>query len=114
MLRQPTTDHVQLSYNIMAKKKPYIINMSADGTISLTIAGLTERFKNKETFVSFALQFCRQVSNRRTGIFHLQDSPEGKLQMVMHKTGNVITFKNYDQAAKLAEMLTEDLMTLKI
>jgi hypothetical protein len=28
----------------------------------------------------------------------------------MHKTGNVITFKDYDQAAKLADMLVKELL----
>ena len=43
-------------------------------------------------------------------MFHLQDTEDGRLQLIMHKSGNVINFKDYDQAAKFAEMLIRDLM----
>ena len=91
-------------------KKPYTISTASDGITSITMAGLTELFKTRQTALSFALALADRVSDRRTGIFHLQDTPDGKLQMIMHKTGNVITFKDYDQAAKLADMLVKELL----
>ena len=110
MLRQPTTDHALLTLNIMAEKKPYTINTMSDGLTSLTFAGLTELFKNRKTVLSFAVQLAEQVSDRRTGMFHLQDTADGRLQLIMHKSGNVINFKDYDQATKFAEMLIDELM----
>ena len=94
----------------MSKKKPYTISETSDGLTSITMAGLTELFKTRGTALSFAVALADRVSDRRTGIFHLQDTPDGKLQMIMHKTGNVITFKDYDQAAKLADMLVKELL----
>ena len=94
----------------MAEKKPYTIDTLSDGITSLTFAGLTELFKNRKTALSFAFQLGEQVSDRRTGMFHLQDTEDGRLQLIMHKSGNVINFKDYDQAAKFAEMLIHDLM----
>ena len=110
MLRQPTTDHALLTLNIMAEKKPYTINTMSDGLTSLTFAGLTELFKNRKTVLSFAVQLAEQVSDRRTGMFHLQDTADGRIQLIMHKSGNVINFKDYDQATKFAEMLIDELM----
>lgn len=94
----------------MAEKKPYTINTLSDGITSLTFAGLTELFKNRKTALSLAVQLAEQVNDRRTGMFHLQDTEDGRLQLIMHKSGNVINFKDYDQAAKFAEMLIHDLM----
>lgn len=94
----------------MAEKKPYTINTLSDGITSLTFAGLTELFKNRKTALSFAAQLAEQVSDRRTGMFHLQDTEDGRLQLIMHKSGNVINFKDYDQAAEFAEKLIHDLM----
>ena len=96
--------------NIMAEKKPYTINTMSDGITSLTFAGLTELFKNRKTALSFAAQLAEQVRDRRTGMFHLQDTADGRLQLIMHKSGNVINFKDYDQSAKFAEMLIDELM----
>lgn len=111
MLSQhPTTDHALLTLNIMAEKKPYTINTMSDGLTSLTFAGLTELFKNRKTVLSFAAQLAEQVSDRRTGMFHLQDAADGRLQLIMHKSGNIINFKDYDQATKFAEMLIDELM----
>jgi len=94
----------------MSDKKPYTINTMSDGITSLTFAGLTEMFKNRKTALSFALDLDAQVSDRRTGMFHLQDTEDGKLQLIMHKSGNIINFKDYDQATKFAEMLVQDLL----
>lgn len=94
----------------MAEKKPYTINTLSDGITSLTFAGLTELFKNRKTALSFAVQLAEQVSDRRTGMFHLQDTEDGRFQLIMHKSGNVISFQDYDQAVKFAEMLIHDLM----
>jgi len=94
----------------MAEKKPYTIDTLSDGITSLTFAGMAELFKNRKTALSFAAQLAEQVSDRRTGMFHLQDTEDGRLQLIMHKSGNVINFKDYDQAAKFAEMLIHDLM----
>ena len=94
----------------MAEKKPYTINTMSDGITSLTFAGLTEMFKNRKTALSFALQLDEQVSDRRTGMFHLQDTEDGRLQLIMHKSGNIINFKDYDQASKLADMLAMELL----
>ena len=94
----------------MSEKKPYTISKADDGTVSITMAGLTEQFKGRDVAVSFANDLAYQVSMRRTGVFHLQDTPDGKLQLIMHKTGNIITFKNYDQASKLADMILKDLL----
>ena len=111
MLSQhPTTDHALSTLNIMTEKKPYTINTISDGLTSLTFAGLTELFKNRKTALSFAAQLAEQVSDRRTGMFHLQDTADGRLQLIMHKSGNVINFKDYDQATKFAEMLIQELM----
>ena len=96
----------------MTEKKPYTISTTQDGLTSITMAGLTELFKTRDVAVSFANDLAYQVSMRRTGVFHLQDTPDGKLQMIMHKTGNVITFKDYDQAAKFADKLLKDLLPL--
>ena len=110
MLRQPTTDHALFKKIIMTEKKQYTINTMSDGITSLTIAGVTELFKTRKAALHFALELGEQLSDRRVGKFRLQDTDEGKLQMIMNKSGNVINFKDYDQAEKLAEMLINDLM----
>ena len=43
-------------------------------------------------------------------MFHLQDEPNGQLSLIMHKTGHIIHFKDYDQASKLADMLVMELL----
>ena len=93
----------------METKKPYMISTASDGLTSITMTGLTELFKTRQTAQSFALAFAESVSDRRTGMFHLQDEPDGHLSLIMHKTGHVIHFKDYDQASKLAEMLATEL-----
>lgn len=94
----------------MADRKPYTITTSHDGTTSLTMAGMTETFKTRQTALSFALALVDRIDDRKIGIFHLQDTPDGKLQMIMHKTGNIITFKDWTQAAKFADMLASELL----
>ena len=74
MLRHPTTDHALLISIIMAEKKPYTINTMSDGITSLNIAGLTEMFKTRQTLLSFAIELEGQVSERRVGVFHLQEN----------------------------------------
>ena len=110
MLRHPTTDHALLSYIDMAdkQKRPYTISHHSDGIVSLTAAGMTDMFKTEKTLNSFALQLAEAVSNRRTGIFHLQDLPDGRLAIIMHKTNHSIICKDYEQAAQFAESLYED------
>ena len=108
MLRHPTTDHALSTLNNMAEKKPYTINTMSDGITSLTVAGLTELFKNRKTVLSFAVQLAEQVSDRRSGKFHLQDMPDGRLALIIHKTNHTIYFKDYDQASRFAEMLYGD------
>ena len=92
----------------MADKKPYTIRTSSDGIVSVTFAGLTEMFKTREVVNSFALELATQLSDRRTGRFHLQDMPDGRLALIMHKTNHTIYFKGYDQALMFAEMLFKD------
>ena len=91
-------------------KKPYTISTASDGITSITIAGLTELFKTRETALKFALSFADSLSDRRTGMFHLQDEPNGQVSLIMHKTGHIIHFKDYDQANKLADMLVMELL----
>ena len=92
----------------MADKKPYTIRTASDGIVSVIFAGLTEMFKTREVVNSFALELASQLSNRRTGKFHLQDMPDGRLALIMHKTNHTIYFKDYDQASMFAEMLFRD------
>ena len=92
----------------MADKKPYTIRTASDGIVSVTFAGLTEMFKTREVVNSFALELASQLSNRRTGKFHLQDMPDGRLALIMHKTNHTIYFKDYGQASMFAEMLFRD------
>jgi hypothetical protein len=92
----------------MANKKPYTIRTASDGIVSVTFAGLTEMFKTREVVNSFALELSTQLSDRRTGKFHLQDMPDGRLALIMHKTNHTIYFKDYDQASMFAEMLFHD------
>ena len=92
----------------MADKKPYTIRTSSDGIVSVTFAGLTEMFKTREVVNSFALELATQLSDRRNGKFHLQDMPDGRLALIMHKTNHTIYFKGYDQALMFAEMLFND------
>ena len=94
----------------MADRKPYTISTSPDGTTSLTMAGMTEIFKTRKSVLSFAINLGEQVNERQTGMFHLQDTPDGKLQMIMNKTGNIITIKDWTQAAKFADMLAAELL----
>ena len=89
----------------MADKKPYTIRTASDGIVSVTFAGLTEMFKTREVVNSFALELATQLSDRRNGKFHLQDMPDGRLALIMHKTNHTIYFKGYDQALMFAEML---------
>ena len=89
----------------MADKKPYTIRTARDGIVSVTFAGLTEMFKTREVVNSFALELANQLSERRTGKFHLQDMPDGRLALIMHKTHHTIYFKDDDQASMFAEML---------
>jgi hypothetical protein len=92
----------------MADKKPYTISQGFDGMMTLTIAGMSDHFKDRKVLHSFALQLAEEISNRRTGIFHLQDMPDGTLGIVMHKSGHIIKAKDYEQAMKLAEMLCNE------
>ena len=92
----------------MADKKPYTIRTASDGIVSVTFAGLTEMFKTREVVNSFALELATQLSDRRNGKFHLQDMPDGRLALIMHKTNHTIYFKGYDQALMFAEMLFND------
>ena len=114
MLRHPTTDHALFINDNMAKKEPYTISKSFNGTILLNVAGLTEVFKAKDTVESFALDLANAISERRNGMFHLQDTSDGKLQMIMQKTGNIITFKDYDQASMFADKLFIDLQNKEL
>ena len=92
----------------MADKKPYTIRTASDGIVSVTFAGITEIFKTRKVVNNFALELANQISDRRNGKFHLQDMPDGRLALIMHKTNNIIYFKDYDQAAMFAEMLFND------
>ena len=92
----------------MANKKPYTIRTASDGIVSVTFAGLTEMFKTRDVVNSFAFELANQLSERRTGKFHLQDMPDGRLALIMHKTHHTSYFKDYDQASMFAEMLVND------
>ena len=92
----------------MAEKKPYTIRTVSDGIVSVTFAGMTEMFKTRKVVNSFALELASQLSDRRNGKFHLQDMPDGRLALIMHKTNNIIYFKDYNQASMFAEMLFND------
>ena len=102
--------HRPRSFNlyIMADKKPYTISQASDGIVTLTMAGLSENFKNKTVLKHFALQLAEETKNRMIGQFHLQDMPDGTLGIIMHKSGHIIKAKNYVQAVKLAEALYND------
>lgn len=91
----------------MAKNKPYEITKNADGTVTLQVKGVFKRFRDAKALQSFGMQLYEQVSDRQTGVFHLQDADKGWLQ-IKFNTGEIISAKNYNDARLFASMIVED------
>ena len=91
----------------MGKKKPFEITKNADGTLTLQVKGVLKRFHDAKVLQSFGMQLYEQVSDRQTGVFHLQDADNGWLQ-IKFNTGEIISAKNYNDARLFASMIVED------
>ena len=93
----------------MAKKQPYTITEHADKTVTLTIAGISQRFADKNGIISFAEQLYEQTSCRYTGFFRLQDTENGGVDMIINRSGDIIHAKDSNDLLKLADKILEQM-----
>ena len=91
------------------KNKPYEIEQHQDGRVTLHIGGVEIRFGRMSALRTFANDLKNELVLRQVGMFRLQDTQDGCLQLIMNKQDITINIKNYEQAHKLADMLLEDL-----
>lgn len=91
----------------MGKFRPYKITANTDGTLTLQVKAMFKRFRDAKALQSFGMQLYEQVSDRQTGVFHLQDADNGRLY-IKFNSGEMITAKNYNDARLFASMIVED------
>ena len=90
-------------------KKPYEIIENVDGTLTLRVADISKTFRNTMSLASFAQQLYTEAQNRWVGMFRLQDTTDGHVDLIFNKGGEIIHIKNYEQAEKFAAMILADL-----
>ena len=90
-------------------KKSFEITRNADNTLTLTVGGVSKTFRNTMSLASFAQQLYTEAQNRRVGMFRLQDTADGHVDLIFNKGGETIHIKNYEQAEKFAAMILADL-----
>lgn len=86
----------------MASKEPYTITEHTDKTVTLTIGAISKTFRNRNALHRFAEQLHEQATTRWLGMFRLQDTEAGGVDLVFNKGGEVLHAKNYDDMTKLA------------
>ena len=90
-------------------KKSFEITRNADNTLTLTVGGVSKTFRNTMSLTSFAQQLYTEAQNRWVGMFRLQDTADGHLDLIFNKGGETIHIKDYEQAEKFASMILADL-----
>ena len=90
-------------------KKSFEITRNADNTLTLTVGGVSKTFRNTMSLASFAQQLYTEAQNRWVGMFRLQDTADGHLDLIFNKGGETIHIKDYEQAEKFAAMILADL-----
>ena len=90
-------------------KKPYEIIENVDGTLTLRVADISKTFRTAKALNSFAQQLYTEAQNRWVGMFRLQDTDDGHVDLIFNKGGETIHIKNYEQAEKFAAMILADL-----
>ena len=90
-------------------KKPYEIIANVDGTLTLHVGGVNKKFHDVKALESFAMHLCEQVQDRWVGVFRLQDTADGRLDLIFNDNGDTIHIKNYQQAEKFAYMIMDDI-----
>lgn len=90
-------------------KKSFEITRNADNTLTLTVGGVSKTFRNSISLASFAQQLYTEAQNRWVGMFRLQDTADGHVDLIFNKGGEIIHIKNYEQAEKFAAMILADI-----
>ena len=93
----------------MAKNKQYTIKRNSDNTLTLAVGGVSKTFRNTMSLAAFAQQLYTEAQNRWVGMFRLQDTDDGHVDLIFNKGGEIIHIKNYEQAEKFAAMILADL-----
>ena len=93
----------------MTKNKQYTIKRNSDNTLTLTVGGVSKTFRNTMSLAAFAQQLYTEAQNRWVGMFRLQDTADGHLDLIFNKGGETIHIKDYEQAEKFAAMILADL-----
>ena len=93
----------------MAKDKQYTIKRNSDNTLMLTVGDVSKTFRNTMSLASFAQQLYTEAQNRWVGMFRLQDTADGHVDLIFNKGGEIIHIKNYEQAEKFAAMILADI-----
>lgn len=90
-------------------KKSFEITRNADNTLTLTVGGVSKTFRNTMSLAAFAQQLYTEAQNRWVGMFRLQDTADGHVDLIFNKGGETIHIKDYEQAEKFAAMILADL-----
>ena len=93
----------------MAKDKQYTIKRNSDNTLMLNVGGVSKTFRNTMSLAAFAQQLYTEAQNRWVGMFRLQDTADGHVDLIFNKGGETIHIKNYEQVEKFAAMILADL-----
>lgn len=93
----------------MTKNKQYTIKRNSDNTLTLTVGGVSKTFRNTMSLAAFAQQLYTEAQNRWVGMFRLQDTADGHVDLIFNKGSEIIHIKNYEQAEKFASMILADL-----
>lgn len=93
----------------MTKNKQYTIKRNSDNTLTLTVGGVSKTFRNTMSLAAFAQQLYTEAQNRWVGMFRLQDTADGHVDLIFNKGGETIRIKDYEQAEKFATMILADL-----
>ena len=86
----------------MANKEPYTITEHTDKTVTLTIGTISKTFRNRKALQRFAEQLHEQATTRWVGMFRLQDTDKGGVDLIFNKGGEVLHAKDYGDMTKLA------------
>ena len=90
-------------------KKSFEITRNADNTLTLTVGGVSKTFRNTMSLAAFAQQLYTEAQNRWVGMFRLQDTADGHVDLIFNKGSETIHIKDYEQAEKFAAMILADL-----
>ena len=90
-------------------KKSFEITRNADNTLTLNVGGVSKTFRNTMSLAAFAQQLYTEAQNRWVGMFRLQDTDDGHVDLIFNKGGEIIHIKDYEQAEKFATMILAEL-----